>query len=100
METKAPDRFDLLATPVSFTVDSNGVVLDPNQAAANGTLIGLSADKLMITVTDTQTGDLPEAGGLGPGPNLGIGLFLVAGAILLYWRTSRNRPAQNLAARD
>jgi hypothetical protein len=76
LETRAPDGFSLLATPVKFTVASNGsIALDPATAGTAVTVSGLT-----ITVLDIAAVKLPAAGGPGAGGLLGATL---AGTLLL-----------------
>ncbi|MGI5950654.1 MAG: SpaA isopeptide-forming pilin-related protein [Brooklawnia sp.] len=76
VETQAPDGFTLLATPIKFTLTSDGISLegaDPEVVAVKG------GAGFTIQITDTLTGKLPQAGGQGPWVHFGIGLMLIAG---------------------
>lgn len=86
VETKAPTGFALLAQPVQFSVSTTGITLsDPT--ANTGVVTVKSGDSFALTVLDTPAADLPKAGGLGPLPNLVIGLLLVALGGLYFRKT-------------
>jgi hypothetical protein len=78
-----------LAAPVAFKVTTSNVVLiDP---AANLGAVTIEHKGLgnTLNVINSPVADLPKAGGLGPLPNVLIGLFLVAMGGLYYRRTFR-----------
>ncbi|MFF2297877.1 SpaA isopeptide-forming pilin-related protein [Arthrobacter sp. NPDC058127] len=76
LETKAPNGYSLLATPVKFTVAANGsITLDAATAGTSATVNGST-----ITVTDVAAVKLPAAGGPG---NAGLYGGVLAGILLL-----------------
>ncbi|MGO4587193.1 prealbumin-like fold domain-containing protein, partial [Arthrobacter sp. 2RAF6] len=89
LETKAPDGYSLLATPVKFTVAGNGsIALD---TATAGTSV--TANNQTITVLDMAAVKLPAAGGPGTagivgGTILGI-LALITSLALLFRRADK-----------
>lgn len=85
VETTAPAGHNLLAAPLQFTLTATGISLVSNQAA-DSTLITIGADHYSVSIIDTATGTLPEAGGEGPWPYLALGLLLVT---LGGWRHRR-----------
>lgn len=79
LETKAPDGHSLLATPVKFTLASNGsITLDSATAGPSVTVSGST-----ITVLDMAAVKLPSAGGPGA-----VGLFGATHAGVLLLMTS------------
>jgi uncharacterized repeat protein (TIGR01451 family) len=87
-ETVAPEGFALLAQPVRFTVDADGVVslTDPESNPQ------VTADGDLITVHDVPRYSLPEAGGAGPWAlTVAGGLLLAAAATLTTVRARRVR---------
>ncbi|MCX2750368.1 SpaA isopeptide-forming pilin-related protein [Arthrobacter sp. MI7-26] len=100
LETKAPNGYSLLATPVKFTVGANGsITLD---AATAGTSV--TANGLTITVLDMAAVKLPAAGGPGNaglfgGALLGI-LLLMTSLALIMTRRADNTPQTQIAERS
>lgn len=100
LETKAPDGYSLLATPVKFTVAANGsITLD---AATAGTSV--TANGLTITVLDTAAVKLPAAGGPGNaglfgGALFGILLLMTSLALIMTRRTDKT-PQTQIAERS
>ncbi|MDQ0030705.1 DUF7927 domain-containing protein [Arthrobacter bambusae] len=95
LETKAPNGFSLLATPVKFTVAGNGsIALDPATAGTAVTVSGLT-----ITVLDIAAVKLPAAGGPGAegllGATLGGTLLLMTSFALLILRRRNNKTPEN-----
>ncbi|GAB3557310.1 DUF11 domain-containing protein [Arthrobacter alkaliphilus] len=94
LETKAPNGFSLLATPVKFTVAGNGsIALDPATAGRAVTVSGLT-----ITVLDTAAIKLPSAGGPGAPGLLGAtlaGFLLLMTSFALLILRRRNKTPEN-----
>lgn len=90
LETKGPDGYSLLATPVKFTLASNGsITLDSATAGPSVTVSGST-----ITVLDMAAVKLPSAGGPGTvglfGATLaGIVLLMISLALIIYRRWSK-----------
>ncbi|MFH5877467.1 SpaA isopeptide-forming pilin-related protein [Arthrobacter sp. NA-172] len=90
LETKAPNGYSLLATPVKFALAPGGTItLDPSTA---GTSVTVNA--LTITVTDVAALKLPTAGGPGATglwriPVLGVLLLMASLALLAYRRAKK-----------
>ncbi|UVJ38776.1 SpaA isopeptide-forming pilin-related protein [Arthrobacter sp. CJ23] len=93
LETKAPNGYSLLATPVKFTVAANGsITLDTATAGTSVTANGLT-----ITVLDMAAVKLPAAGGPGNagllgGALLGILLLLMTSLALIVTRRTDKTP--------
>jgi uncharacterized repeat protein (TIGR01451 family) len=101
LETKAPDGYSLLATPVKFTLAANSTIgLDAATAGASVTASGLT-----LTVLDVASVKLPSAGGPGPSgfwgaaPLIGI-LLLLASLILIAYRRAAKTPRTHIARRN
>lgn len=77
VETKAPEGHNLLATPVKFTLDSNGITL----ADAVNSITVQGDDKLTIQVADVPAFSLPQTGGEGMGASI-LPWMLMSGAAL------------------
>lgn len=83
VETVAPEGFQLLAEPVSFTVASDGTVV----LGAGGEVVSLSTESVdgvtfqLVSVRDVPAFDLPEAGGAGLTPFYVVGGLLVLAAV-------------------
>jgi hypothetical protein len=94
LETKAPNGFSLLATPVKFTVAGNGsIALDPATAGAAVTVSGLT-----ITVLDIAAIKLPSAGGPGTPGLLGVtlaGFLLLITSFVFLILKRRNKTPEN-----
>lgn len=88
VETTAPGKHQLLATPIKFALSPNGVQLD---SSTNGLATVKAGNPLTIVVSDPTTGALPSAGGFGPWPYLGAGLLLFVLAGLSYLEISGRR---------
>jgi uncharacterized repeat protein (TIGR01451 family) len=99
LETKAPNGYSLLATPVKFTVAANGSIgMDPATAGASVTASGLT-----ITVLDVAAVKLPAAGGPGTAtlwgaPLLGV-LLLMASLAFIAYRRAEKTPLTQIAER-
>ena len=93
-ETKAPDGYNILTTPVIITVSHDGVTYsqEGNSNSANGG-VQVSADKLTYTlnVTNTTGQALPNTGGSGTLPYTLGGLMLMSVAALMYGFIMRRR---------
>jgi hypothetical protein len=95
LETKAPDGYSLLATPVKFTVASDGsIALDSATAGTSATVNGST-----ITVLDTAAVKLPSAGGPGSaglfgGTVLGILALMTSLALIIFRRANKTPQTQ------
>ncbi|MBB6405958.1 prealbumin-like fold domain-containing protein [Arthrobacter sp. AZCC_0090] len=100
LETKAPNGYSLLATPVKFTVAANGsIALD---AATAGTSV--TANGATITVLDMAAVKLPAAGGPGNagllgGALLGVLLLMTSLALIMIRRADKT-PQTQIAERS
>lgn len=81
-ETKAPDGYARLTHPVMITVNAAKIT----SATINATPLTISADQLTVYVPNSVGIELPQTGGVGTTgiTTLGLGLLILAGAILLY----------------
>ncbi|MFY9262353.1 MAG: SpaA isopeptide-forming pilin-related protein [Arcanobacterium sp.] len=95
VETKAPEGFVLLATPVQFTLDSNGVTLtDPSaHTGVISTLAGDENNLPTIVVKDTTPAPLPAAGGPGTTKTGLFGIGLIIAGWLGWFVTRRKLPS-------
>lgn len=84
METKAPTGFELLSTPIVFTLTKDGVTLAPSETSRIVTVKGTGEDAFTIVVSDAPAAALPLSGGGGVGPFAagGVLLLLIAGAYI------------------
>lgn len=95
VETKSPEGFVLLATPIGFELTADGIVLD----GPGGATVRLKdGNAFILQVTDATAAPLPEAGGGGPWPFLGVGAVLLLAALLLT-KTPGSRRAPKAASR-
>ncbi|MGV9196761.1 DUF7507 domain-containing protein [Arcanobacterium canis] len=89
VETAAPNGYILMAEPVRFKLDADGVTIlsttTSNVSVRNG-------DKFAIDVVDQTHSDLPRAGGIGLGYNAVAGFILVFIGLFAYYRTSGCEP--------
>ncbi|MDQ0213197.1 DUF7927 domain-containing protein [Arthrobacter bambusae] len=95
LETKAPDGYSLLATPVKFTIAPNGsIALDPATAGTS-----VTANNQTITVLDMASVKLPFAGGPGTagifgGTVLGILALMTSLALIVFRRANKTPQTQ------
>ena len=100
LETKAPNGYSLLSTPVKFTVAANGSIsVDPATAGTSVTATGQT-----ITILDMAAVKLPTAGGPGSGALLGVTLtgvlLLMISLVLIIVRRADNTPNTQTAKRN
>ncbi|MFF2299918.1 SpaA isopeptide-forming pilin-related protein [Arthrobacter sp. NPDC058127] len=95
LETKAPNGYSLLATPVKFTVAANGaIVLDTATAGTSVTVNGST-----ITVLDMAAVKLPSAGvpgtaGLFAATLAGLLLLMISLALIIFRRADKTPQTQ------
>lgn len=82
-EVKAPTGHNLLATPVTFTLDASGITIIDG-ASTNVVIDPNNTFKLVIT--DTIQGSLPWTGGTGANLAWLLGLILAGGAFVVAIR--------------
>lgn len=87
VETAAPNGHVLMAEPVKFELDFDGIKLI---TTANASVA--SDDKFNVRVVDQTAGELPQAGGDGPITFILMGLMLVAIGSVGYLRTTGYGP--------
>ncbi|MDO5503699.1 MAG: prealbumin-like fold domain-containing protein [Actinomycetia bacterium] len=91
-ETHAPPGHSLLARPVTFTVDVEGVQI--TSGAAAGAVFVDEDDVFRITVTDQAMMQLPHTGGVGMSDGVAVLTVLVAlGALALHVLQGRRSAA-------
>ncbi|GAA5196755.1 hypothetical protein GCM10023346_29890 [Arthrobacter gyeryongensis] len=94
LETKAPNGYSLLATPVKFTIAANGnIALDTATAATS-----VSVNGSTITILDMAVVNLPSAGGPGTAGFFGAtvaGLLLLMISLALIIFRRANKSPQN-----
>lgn len=98
-ETKAPDGYNILTTPVAITVSHDGVTYSQqgNSNSVNGG-VEVTEDGLtyILNVTNTTGQTLPNTGGSGTLPYTLGGLMLMSAAALMYGFVSRRRRERRL----
>lgn len=94
VETKAPEGFTLLPTPIQFTVSTAGVSLVDSGSAVVTLQQG---DNFTIVVSDAPASQLPKAGGEGPWPNILVALLLFGAGAIAHHQTSGRRIAPRRA---
>lgn len=96
VETRALDGFQLLPTPVEFTVEANGTVNLVNPTSYLSVRNNMADDHAWtVVVQDIPMLDLPEAGGRSPAGLIAAGVLftLLAGALAVRTRrTTTGRP--------
>lgn len=91
VETKAPEGFMLLATPVQFSItEADGIVLADAEADANVALVA-SDNNLHLQIKDSTPAPLPATGGPGPWAYAYISMALMAGVALVRGRQVRRQ---------
>ncbi|MCZ9882117.1 DUF7927 domain-containing protein [Arthrobacter sp. B2a2-09] len=95
LETKAPDGYSLLATPVKFTLAPNGSIT-VDAVTAGG---AVTANGSTIIVTDVTAVKLPTAGGPGTaglfGATLsGLLLLMISLALIIFRRANKSPQTQ------
>lgn len=105
-ETTAPAGFSLLASPVQFTIDTDGQVVLGLGAGSGATAVataasgtGAQAPWWVATVRDVPAVVLPDAGGTGSRPWTLIGSLLVAGSLLLAGGVNSSRAERRSGVR-
>lgn len=89
-ETKAPDGYQLLTSPVTFTVKS-GVI-----AASTGNMVEYDSQNNVLKVKNSAGAVLPNTGGAGAYCYIFSGLLLMAGAVMYGYRLRRRRERRGL----
>ncbi len=84
VETKAPAGYNKVATPIDITILAN------HKEDGTGKVL-VSSDNLTQTVKNSQTGSLPETGGMGTTMIYGVGALMVAGAAVVFVTNKRTR---------
>ena len=85
-EVKAPSGYQLLPSPIRFTVDENGVALISKPGN-----VALGSDNLTINVTDARQYVLPATGGAGIWPFIAVAGGLVVVAVIVFVCTRRKK---------
>lgn len=87
VETRAPSGYQLLATPIRFTLGANGITL----VGAPTSVTLAPGTTTTVRVVDNPSARLPAAGGGGPLPTTLAGLLLVALGAAYHLRRSGRR---------
>lgn len=87
VETKAPDGYEILESPVRITLTQNTVVVERNNALIEGT--SENSDVPTLTVKNKPGYRLPETGGTGTLYYSSGGILLMAVSLVCYVNRSR-----------